>query len=141
MLFLDDATHRSCCIQVQLHTNHAYWPEGHRSLRATLMSGRTALDKRFAGGLRGVGAAQGEQVVQHCFFLEACCHSQAVQPCWPSGGSPNHSRQQPIALCSLSCQRFGFFDLFIEELVERGNQLDTSLRGVILLHLGLNSCV
>ena len=37
--------------------------------------------------------------------------------------SLNQSRQQPIALCSLSSQRLGFLDLSIEKLVEGGNQL------------------
>ena len=36
--------------------------------------------------------------------------------------SLNQSRQQSIALCSFSSQRLGFFDLFIEELVEGSNQ-------------------
>ena len=36
------------------------------------------------------------------FITASCCHLQAVQPCWASGGSLNQPRQQSIALCSLS---------------------------------------
>ena len=57
------------------------------------------------------------------FSTASCCHSQAVQHCWASAGSLNQSRQQSIALCSLSSHRLGFLDLSIEELVEGSNQL------------------
>ena len=42
--------------------------------------------------------------------------------CCAAQGLSEQSRQQAIVLCCLSSQRLGFFDLFIEELVESGNQ-------------------
>ena len=61
--------------------------------------------------------------ISRLFSAASCCHPQAVQHCWASSGSLNQSRQQSIALCSLSSHRLGFLDLSIEELVEGSNQL------------------
>ena len=101
----------------QLHKYHqmhrAFYPRSYTSFPEltaafllSLQSGRVALDLKTKAGW-----------VSHSW------QRRAGRSALPSSCSLDQPRQKTVLLCGLGRPRFCFLDLFVEELVERSNQL------------------